>query len=410
MSRSLRVSPSYTDKVKLAVKRHRFPSNHAFADSIGFARSTVNNFLNGKPVDFFTFTEICHQLELDWQAIAHFEEEPETFTPQLYVERPPIEANCRREILQAGSLIRIKAPRKMGKTWLINYIFDAAAKEKFRTVRLNILQPTEEVMDRLEALLKWFCCRVSKLLKLEEKLAESWDDGLGGNDNCTAYFEDWILSKIDTPLVLALDNVDRVFRYPEVAPDFLGLLRSWFEDSRVMPEWKKLRLVVAHSTDVYIPLNINKSPFNVGLAIELPEFSSQQIQDLAALHGLCWHQQQIDDIMAMVGGHPYLVQEVFAKMKGRSEIGWTEVWRSAPTEAGIYANHLREHLVNLQTDAKLVAAMKKVVEASEPVRLDAEEGFKLNSLGLVRKQGNKVEPRCNLYRLYFQDRLADSYE
>jgi hypothetical protein len=37
----------------------------------------------------------------------------------LYMERPPIETDCYREILQSGALIRIKAPRQMGKTSLM---------------------------------------------------------------------------------------------------------------------------------------------------------------------------------------------------------------------------------------------------------------------------------------------------
>ena len=31
--------------------------------------------------------------------------------------------------------------------------------------------------------------------------------------------------------------------------------------------------------------------------------------------------------------------------------------------------------------------------------------YELESMGLVKIQGNKVTPRCELYRLYFRDRL-----
>ena len=92
---------------------------------------------------------------------------------------------------------------------------------------------------------------------------------------------DEMMTAADSPLVLYLDDVDALFPYPEVYEDFFGLLRSWYEKARSRPNWKKLRLAIAHSTDVYIRLNINRSPFNVGLAIELPELTREQVQELA---------------------------------------------------------------------------------------------------------------------------------
>ncbi|HAA31866.1 MAG TPA: hypothetical protein DCE56_34405, partial [Cyanobacteria bacterium UBA8553] len=43
------------------------------------------------------------------------------------------------------------------------------------------------------------------------------------------------------------------------------------------------------STEVYIPLDLNQSPFNAGLPVELREFDKKQIQDLVRLHDLNWN-------------------------------------------------------------------------------------------------------------------------
>jgi len=105
-------------------------------------------------------------------------------------------------------------------------------------------------------------------------------------------------------------RVDRVFQYPTIADDFLGLLRAWYEEAGYGDSelWAKLRLVVVHSTEVYIPLNVNQSPFNVGLPIELSEFSAEQVADLARRHGLNWQINMVERLMNIVGGHPYLVR------------------------------------------------------------------------------------------------------
>jgi hypothetical protein len=79
----------------------------------------------------------------------------------------------------------------------------------------------------------------------------------------------------------------------------------------------------------------------------------------------------------------------------------------APTEAGIYGNHLRQHLWELRKEPGFGVAFKKVVTATASVQLDPMQTYKLHRMGLVQLQGNEVKPRCNLYSQYFCDRLRD---
>ncbi len=76
MSRSIRVAPEHKQRVKVALKRHGFPSQNALAVSLGIGRSTTNNFFRGKAIDYSYFVEISERLGLDWQAIAYIEEDP----------------------------------------------------------------------------------------------------------------------------------------------------------------------------------------------------------------------------------------------------------------------------------------------------------------------------------------------
>ncbi|MDY7015179.1 MAG: AAA-like domain-containing protein, partial [Cyanobacteriota bacterium] len=170
------------------------------------------------------------------------------------------------------------------------------------------------------------------------------------------------------------------------------------------PLWQKLRLIVAHSTEVYVPLDINHSPFNVGVPIELPEFSPEQVQKLAQQQGIAWDAAQVERIMNCVGGHPHLVQRAIHRLKNQ-EISFEKLLATASTEAGTYSSHLRGHLCNLRQHPKLAAAMKRVIEATEPIQLESIQAFKLRSLGLVSWEGNTVKPRCNLYAAYFRERL-----
>jgi hypothetical protein len=430
MKRSLKLRHEFLEQVEIALRRNGFPSQKILAEDIGLARSTVNNFLTGKPVDHLTFVEISRRLGLDWQAIADFginyvEISPLLESPDLpplpaadpelpegqvdlasafYVERVPIEAQCYQTIIKPGALIRIKAPRQMGKTSLMARILYRAKKQGCLSLPFSFQLLDEQDFTDLDKFLQRFCASICRQLRLPNKLSEYWDEIFGSKVNCTGYFEEYILPQIDRPLVLGLDEVDRIFQYPEIASDFFGVLRAWHEEAKNNSIWKKLRLVLVHSTEVYIPLNINQSPFNVGLPVELSEFNVEQVSDLAQRHRLNWQQDRVERLMATIGGHPYLVRLALYHLARDLEL--EKLLETAPTEAGLYGEHLRRHLWNLEQHPNLVIAMKEVVKATAPVRLDTMEAFQLHSMGLIHLQGNDCTPRCNLYRLYFSDRLA----
>jgi len=325
----------------------------------------------------------------------------------FYVERPGIDQRCYEAIAKPGSLIRIKAPRQMGKTSLMARILHRAAALGYATVPLSFQLADSKVFTDLDQFLQWFCAIVGLELQLPDRLANYWNGIFGSKVNCRSYFERYLLANTANPLALALDEVDRVFQYPELAADFLGLLRAWHEEAKNREIWRKLRLVVVHSTEVYVPMDINQSPFNVGLPIELPEFQSEQVQELAERHGLAWGAIQVEQLMGMVGGHPYLVRLALYHIS-RQETTLVQLLTTAPTDAGLYGDHLRRHLWNLERHLELAAALKKVVTTDSPVQLESMQGFKLHSMGLVQLQGNEVTPRCNLYRQYFRVRLAPS--
>lgn len=151
-------------------------------------------------------------------------------------------------------------------------------------------------------------------------------------------------------------------------------------------------------------MNVNQSPFNVGLPIELPEFTAAQVLSLAQRHELDWSDDEVEKLMAMVGGHPFLVRVAFYQISYQN-ISLEKMLETAVSETGLYGDHLRRHLWNLQQHPELAEGMKKVVNATDAVQLEGLLAFKLNSMGLVNLYGNKVKPRCNLYCQYLSDRL-----
>jgi hypothetical protein len=324
----------------------------------------------------------------------------------LYIDPPPVEQRCYKEMSYTGSLIRIKAPRQMGKSSLMTRILHQAEIQGDVTVCVNLQGINGERLSDSNKFLQWFCFYIGRLLKIPDKLNDYWNDELvemmGGNLCRMAYFEEYLLPTINKPLTLALDEVDKVFEHQQTCKDFFGLLRMLHEEGKRRDIWKKLRLIIVHSTEVYVPLDINQSPFNVGLPEELSEFDSNQVKDLAQRHQLNWDEAEVNQLMGMVGGHPFLIRLALYHI-ARQDISLTQLQQTAPTPEGIYREHLHRQELLISEQPELAAAMQEVVTANNPVRLNSRTRFKLQGLGLVKLQKDEVTPRCELYRQYFQN-------
>jgi hypothetical protein len=315
----------------------------------------------------------------------------------LYIERSTIEQTCYQEILQPRAFIRIKAPRKMGKTSLIARILDYGRSQNYHTVRLSLHCAGTQVFASSDRFLRWFCTNVTKQLGLESRLNDYWDEDMGSLINSTIYFQAYILKEIFNPMVLALDGIDQLFQYPELAGDFFVLLRSWYEETKDTSVWQKLRVVMAHSVEVYIPLPTNRSPFNVGLAIELPTFNQEQVQDLAQRHQLTLTTPEIEQLMKLTGGFPYLIRLALYQSR-RLNLPLKTLLQDATSDRGIYQQHLQYLWWKFQQHPDLFDAFGQVLTA--PIQLNREVGFKLKSLGLVHLLENQAIVSCELYREY----------
>jgi AAA-like domain len=139
------------------------------------------------------------------------------------------------------------------------------------------------------------------------------------------------------------------------------------------------------------------------LPVQLPGFDRTQALYLAELHG--WANPEIDQVLELVGGHPYLTQIAMYHL-GQQQLDLPELLKTAPTYHGIYGNHLRHYLVNLQAHPDLVEALRAVVTSDQPVALAWSQLYRLDGMGLIKLVGNLVEPSCTLYRRYFQMHLA----
>jgi hypothetical protein len=209
---------------------------------------------------------------------------------------------------------------------------------------------------------------------------------------------------LDVPFVLAIDEADILFQ-AEFLYDFFGMLRSW-HNARANPlkkkTWKNMDLVLVTSTEPYLFIERDhESPFNVGEILGLSDFSLPQVQELNALHDAPLFADEVNGLYELLHGQPYLTRKAFYKLK--SGLTPEQVLDKASDDDGPFGDHLRNYFLRLLNHPELAGALKQVAlgrGCSDP-RL----AYRLQGAGLVRSEAGRIVPRCNLYALYFRERL-----
>jgi AAA-like domain len=327
----------------------------------------------------------------------------------LYVPRSPAEEQTFSELNRPGGLLRIKAPSNTGKTSLLLRALDYARTQGARTVLINMQEADTAILNDLGRFLRWFCRNTAKQLGIENRLDDYWDDEIGHKVSCKIYFREYLLTQVSEPIVLALDEVDQLFEYPTLVQDFLPMLRVWHEEAMELAIWQKLRLALAYNTEVYVPLKISQSPFNIGLSVQLPMLSLAQTTALAEQYNLPSSRgveaEPLAQLHQLVSGHPYLIQLALYWLSER-EITLASLLQDAHTQSGIYSAHLRRHWQIMQRQPELKGALAKVLTHREQgAQIDTFLAYQLERMGLVHIVGNAAVINSDLYSLYFKGLL-----
>ena len=150
------------------------------------------------------FTNIVQQIYLTHQNLAPSQ-------PTIYVKREPVETRACSVNSEPGSLIRIKAPQKMGKTLLLRYILEDAKNKGFKTVICDFGLFDTSTYGSYTLLLKRFFSKVIRRLQIQLNEDETRQlTNINESDIVIEFFEDRILPRIPRNLVLALENFDNV--------------------------------------------------------------------------------------------------------------------------------------------------------------------------------------------------------
>ncbi|MDB9527455.1 AAA-like domain-containing protein [Oscillatoria sp. CS-180] len=324
---------------------------------------------------------------------------------QFYVARS-FDQIAQSTIQQQGVTITIKGPRQMGKSSLLNQVMSTAHEQGKRVAFLDFQLFDQASLTDPDTFFPEFCAWLTDELDLEDQVDEYWKRRLSNTQRCTRYVGRYLLPTLAAPLVLAMDEVETMFD-TEFRSDFFGMLRSWHNNRATKPAWKQLDLALVTSTEPYQLIdNLNQSPFNVGQIIELTDFDFAQVADLNQRHGDPLTASELQRLMDLVNGHPYLVRKaLYLVVTGT--LSTHDLFDQADKERGPFGDHLRYHLFRMYDKPELVQGFLQVIHTHTCA--DERVFFRLRGAGLVQRSssnGVEVLPRCQLYEQYFQQHLG----
>lgn len=317
---------------------------------------------------------------------------------QFYIERD-VDDVVRAEVLKRGRTVSIKGGRQTGKSSLLARANFHAKNNGYSVVYVTFDMIDENYANTLDTMLHYLADVIAKTLKISIDPQSYWSTSLPAKMKLTEFLRESVLATLSNPVILAMDGVDRLFRY-SFKNDFFSLIRAW-HDMRAQDElFKLLNIVLSYSTESFLMIEDVISPFNVGTRVELKDFTQNQLKELNERYGKpIQSENELNTLHGLIGGHPFLAHIAFYELVIHK---WSvsDLEAIAMSDDGPFAEHLRWYRLHLHKSPSLESAFKEIL-AGNPCT-NEQFFYRLRSVGLIQgHDGRSAISRCNLYTRYF---------
>lgn len=225
-------------------------------------------------------------------------------------------------------------------------------------------------------------------------------------------------------LVVFIDEIDIVLSLNFPVNDFFALIRSYYNQRSINPEYQRLTWVLLGVvTPSDLITDYYRTPFNIGQAIQLEGFKEHEAQPL--LQGLTGKvsspQTVLKEILSWTSGQPFLTQKLCKLIRSASvgiptnrEAEWIENlvrsrvienWESQDEPE--HLRTIRDRLLNSKRSVQLLELYRHILRQAEVASVDSPEERELLLSGIVIKKQGSLRVHNRIYELIFDQSWVD---
>lgn len=318
------------------------------------------------------------------------------------------------EQICAGQFCYVLTTRQMGKSSLMIRTADRLRLSGARVAVIDL----SALGTRITAD-QWYLGIVRRMadqLKVGVNTEEWWAarSALGSVQRLSDFVEQVVLPGVAGPIVVFLDEIDSTLGL-DFTDDFFAAIRVFYNQRASTPAYDRLTFVllgVAAPSDLI--KDRNRTPFNIGRAVALREFSRAETAPLARGLDLLFPgrgDRILDRVFHWTGGQPYLTQRLCLELSEQPERPWDDaevdrlvdrLFFSENAEPDSNLSFVRSYIQSRPERAQLLEIYRRVYR-DEAVLEDERSPYqnRLKLVGLVRSAQGSLRVRNEIYRRVF---------
>ncbi|BAZ28380.1 WD-40 repeat protein [Cylindrospermum sp. NIES-4074] len=331
--------------------------------------------------------------------------------------------------LKAGNFCYVLNSRQMGKSSLRVQVMQRLQTEGFACAVIDITAiGTADITPE-----QWYAGVIDSLVG-SFNLYTNFDLDIWWNDNgllspvqrFSKFMKTVLLKEITENIVIFIDEIDSILSLQFELDDFFAVIRDCYNRRADQPEYNRLTFaLLGVSTPSDLIQDRRRTPFNIGIAIDVTGFQLQEVQPLAAgLVEVGNSQELMQAILNWTGGQPFLTQKVcklvVQELKkdlspSLAERGVRELVRRRIIE-NWEGQDEPEHLKTIrdrilqsgeQRTGRLLGLCQQILRQGGIVADDSPEQTELRLTGLVVKRDGKLRFYNQIYAEVFNGEWCD---
>ena len=330
--------------------------------------------------------------------------------------------------LKLGEFCYVLNARQMGKSSLRVQIMQRLSAEGFACAAIDL----SEIGNRQLTVEQWYAGFIyilaSSFNLLDKVNIRTWwreYEFLSPVQRLGEFINSVLLENISQNIVILIDEIDSVINLSFEIDDFFILIRSCFNKRADCPEYKRITFVLLGvATPSQLIRDKNRTPFNIGQAIQLNGFQPHEAQPL--LQGLIERvsnpQAMLKEVLAWTNGQPFLTQKLCKLIRSspsaiptNGEADWIENLVRSQVIENWEAQDEPEHLRTirdriLKSDrhpAQLLSLYRQILHQGKMPTVDSLEEMELLLSGLVVKQQGNLKVHNRIYEFIFDCSWVD---